>query len=101
MTNEKRIAAEKAIVRRYLTALKEAGYTFRWSYDGDTFERSALVETVIEAIYAVDELNVVCMHETNKYSFVFFVLGNAPDEVLCDYGVSLEPYVGPVLESLV
>lgn len=31
-------------------------------------------------------------------SFIYFVLGNDPEEVACDYGVSLEPYLDPIVQ---
>lgn len=33
-----------------------------------------------------------------KSSFIYFVLGNDPEEVACDYGVSLEPYLDPIIQ---
>lgn len=31
-------------------------------------------------------------------SFIYFVLGNEPEEVACDYGVSLSPYLDPIVD---
>lgn len=31
-------------------------------------------------------------------SFIYFVLGNDPEEVACDYGVSLSPYLDPIID---
>lgn len=31
-------------------------------------------------------------------SFIYFVLGNDPEEVACDYGVSLSKYLDPIIE---
>lgn len=31
-------------------------------------------------------------------TFVYFVLGNEPEEVVCDYGVSLSPYLDPITD---
>lgn len=31
-------------------------------------------------------------------SHIYFVLGNEPEEVACDYGVSLSPYLDPIIE---
>lgn len=31
-------------------------------------------------------------------SHIYFVLGNEPREVACDYGVSLDPYLSPVVD---
>ena len=32
-----------------------------------------------------------------KSSHIYFVLGNEPIEVACDYGVSLDPYLSPIV----
>ena len=31
-------------------------------------------------------------------TFIYFVLGNDPEEVACDHGVSLSPYIDPIVE---
>lgn len=31
-------------------------------------------------------------------SHIYFVLGNDPEEVACDYGVSISPYLDPIIE---
>jgi len=32
-----------------------------------------------------------------KSSHIYFVLGNDPEEVACDYGVSISPYLDPIV----
>lgn len=34
---------------------------------------------------------------SRETSHVYFVLGNAPEEVACDYGVSVAPYLDPIV----
>ena len=31
-------------------------------------------------------------------SFLLFVLGNEPEEVVCDHGISLSPYIDPIID---
>lgn len=31
-------------------------------------------------------------------TFIYFVLGNEPEEVVCDHGVSLSPYLDPIID---
>lgn len=40
----------------------------------------------------------VYVPEIETDSWIYFVLGNDPEEVVCDYGVSLSPYLDPIVE---
>jgi hypothetical protein len=42
---------------------------------------------------------LVTLPDGTSTSHVYFVYGNDPEEVACDYGVSLEPVIGPLTES--
>lgn len=33
----------------------------------------------------------------SESTFIYFVLGNDPEEVVCDCGVSLSPYIDPIV----
>ena len=35
----------------------------------------------------------------SKSGHVFFVLGNDPEEVICDYTINLDHVIGPLMES--
>ena len=102
MTNEKRIEIEKGIVRRYLEALKSSGHTFS-IIDLESPDRSVRrtpnVNRIVEMIYEVDDERVEVHHTASrKNHFLYFVLGNAPGEVLCDYSCALEQILAPVAE---
>lgn len=59
------------------------------------------VEQAVELVTGVDEAVVYLTlppGATRESTFIFFVLGNDPEEVACDYGVSLSPYIDPIVD---
>ena len=90
MTNEKRIEIEQRIVRKYVKALLDAGYSVAgMNIDGEHAEYPG-------DLFAGDEAFVSVVKEGEKPSFLYFVYGNEPGEVLNDYGVSLEAVIAPI-----
>ena len=77
-------------IRRTIRALRADGWTLDHVYYGDpndcptpTTERAA-----IEDIMAVDEA-ALWVKRGHESGYAFFVMGNGPGEVLCDYTVNL------------
>lgn len=98
MNNDKRLMLETKVMRRYLNTLIRAGYVLQ-VYDGEELhEATSNVNELINQITAVDEARVLTRKDGHKNSFLFFVMGNQPGEVLNDYGVSLEETIAPVNE---
>lgn len=86
MDNAKRIASEKRILRRYLTAARKARFrAHRVSYGDGEGENVATVAEIISAVYAVDECWVYFKGPAGK-GVLFIVLGNEPEEVVNDAG---------------
>jgi len=97
--NQRRLARERTIIRAYLTALLNAGFELRVNDGMELFPVSKSLKTLVEQITAVDEATVVVTHPQEgqpRRSFLFFVLGNEPEEVLCDYGTNLDQWIEPV-----
>lgn len=97
-------SSDKAGIRQVIRALRAAGYTITGGHDGDDFFEVASIaseDLIIEHLTACDDstLHTYKADEEQKNSHVYFVLGNDPEEVVCDYGVSLEPVLGPLTES--
>jgi len=92
MNNEQRLKTEARVIRRYLKTLVDAGYELQVDDGGDNaipWTRNAGV--ALDDVTAVDmALVYVRKAEGERTSFLQFVRGNAPGEVLCDYGMSLE-----------
>ena len=80
--------SDKAAIRQTIRALKKAGY------------KKESMTLVIEAITAVDIAWLYVRNETdNKARWVYFVMGNDPKEVICDYTTNLEHVIGPLMDS--
>lgn len=78
--------------------LAKAGYHSPAIWDG---EEETPVKTAEEAADIVMNLDQAHLYVTkdDKTSWAFFVLGNDPEEVICDYTVDLEDVVGPLFEA--
>lgn len=81
--------SDKAGIRQVIRALKADGWELDCVYDGGDEDNPVTGEQeAIDAIDAVDDayLNVKKGEDTG---WVRFVLGNEPDEVVCDYTTNL------------
>lgn len=67
-------------------------------WDGDEMTVVSTVEEAVEAVTAVDEASVHVAMASGEESFIWFVLGNDPEEVACDYGVSLAEFIEPITD---
>jgi hypothetical protein len=99
---------DKSAIRLIIRAIRAAG----WDLDYvDDREEETPVKTEAEALDLIMDLDEVFLVVTRldpqpgssvklkTRGHVFFVLGNDPDEVACDYTVNLEPAIGPLIES--
>ncbi len=82
---------ERGGIIQAIRALRAGGWELAYVNDGEdditvTNEREA-----VEAIMAVDEATLAVRHNSDtKLGWVYFVLGNAPYEVINDYTINLE-----------
>jgi hypothetical protein len=94
-TVERRIAAEKAWVRKFVTAALAGGYEIAVDYmEGDKLNFMDKVKDVMSDVHACDEeILRVRVRDTKLTRMVLLVYGNADDgsEVFADYSVALEP----------
>jgi hypothetical protein len=89
--------SDSAGIRQTIRALKADGWELDFVFDGEEDIPVSNEREAIDAITAVDDafLNVKRMSEryperVNDTGWVRFVLGNEPDEVVCDYTTNLE-----------
>lgn len=96
-------SSDKAAIRQVIRALRKAGYTITGGHDGeDFFEVAADVseDTLIDDYLTVcDDSTLHTWKDGEGNSHVYFVLGNDPEEVVCDHGVSLSPVLDPLTEG--
>jgi hypothetical protein len=101
-TATRRVARPKtdeAAARQIMTALLAAGYVLALVDDGEERIPVANADEAWEAIDAVEAATLHVTHPTEGRSWLYFVLGNDPDEVLCDHGESLSPVIDPVTHA--
>lgn len=97
---DRRERAERAAVRRVVRALLGAGLRISVN-DGEAFpvKRSTSEREIMAGCFSTGMDSLVCRNAEGVYQgSVLLVYGNSPEEVVCDYSVSLEAIVGPATE---
>jgi len=88
---------DKAAVRQVIRALVAGGWTLDMVYDGEEEIPTTTESQVMDAVFAVDMAHLH-VHKNDLHGWVWFVLGNDPDEVVADYTINLEKVMGPLWE---
>ena len=92
--------SDKDGIRQIYRALVEAGYTVNQVFDGgDEPVEVSNEREAVDAVTAVDEASFNVQKDGKDVSWVFFVLGNDPEEVVNDYGTSLSHVIDSLTES--
>ena len=93
-------SSDRAAIRQTIRALKAAGYSPIEVFDSEeTIDvRGATEAEVIEALTATDE-SWLYVEPTTSRSWLFFVLGNDPEEVINDYTMDLDPVIDPLFDK--
>lgn len=89
---------DKEAIFLILDGLREQGVMVTEVHDGEEEIPVASVSDAVEAVTAVDMATVYVTKPNGGESFIFFVLGNDPEEVAADYGVSLSNYIDPIVD---
>lgn len=94
-------STDSAAIKIALNRLNSAGWK---PYAVDQREDEPVkVESVSDAVkhvMEVDEAFVLVKHrETGKGGWVFFVLGNDPEEVICNHTENLSEVLDPLMEE--
>lgn len=93
-------SSDKAAIRQTIRALRAANHVLNGVNYGDgliEFGPDATEDQILEELTAADEATLfVTLPDGVLESFIFFVLGNEPFEVICDHGVKLSPVLDPL-----
>ena len=93
-------SSDRAGIRQAIRALRNAGYTLDRVYNGGDDDEPVTTETeAIEELMATDDATLWIRNSAGRGFGVYFVLGNSPDEVICDYHVSLSHVLDPLMDS--
>ena len=89
-------AAATAIIRGVINA----GWRLDRVNDGDDVIPVTTVTQALDAIFAVDMAHLFVQHPaTDAVGWIWFVLGNEPEEVACDHTVNLSPAIDPITDK--
>lgn len=83
---------DREAVTLILQGLVDKGHVLKevqddtWNPDPADNVKVSTVSEAVEVVMSVDEAFVIF-----ERGYVFFVLGNSPEEVACDYTVNLDP----------
>lgn len=89
---------DKEAIFLILDGIREKGVMVTEVWDGEESIAVSSVSDAVEAVTAVDEATVYVTRPDGGESFIFFVLGNDPEEVVCDHGVSLSEFIDPIVD---
>lgn len=95
-------SSDKAAIRQTIRALRKADHVIYGGHDGEeevSYAPDASEDAIIADMTACDSSTLWVRLPDGSESFVFFVLGNDPEEVICDHGVSLSPVLDPLTEG--
>lgn len=95
-------SSDKAAIRQTIRALRNAGHVITGGNDGQDDFTATPTETedsLIANLTACDSSHLYVRLPDGTASHVFFVLGNDPEEVICDHGVSLSPVLDPLTDG--
>lgn len=86
-------------IQQTIRALLASGHTLSFVYDGEDKVQVSTQGQAVEAIMAVDDARLYVLLPNDKTGWVRFVMGNSPEEVVCDYTVNLCPTLDPLTEG--
>lgn len=92
-------ASDRDGITQTIAALIESGCCLDFVWDGEDDVEVSSPEEALDAIMAVDVATLWVTDNTGHQSFVYFVLGNDPDEVIRDHGIALSPILDPLTDG--
>ena len=92
-------SSDRAAIRQIIRALLAANHALVEVNDGEEQFAVKNEREAIEGIMAVDVATLWVRKPDGEVSFILFVMGNDPEEVAADWGVSLSPVLDPLTES--
>lgn len=94
-------SSDRAGIRQVIRALRAAGWVLVEVYDGEDDVPVSNETEAVDAVMAVDDayLHVAEGTPTGPRGWVRFVLGNDPEEVVCDHTINLGSVLDPLTEG--
>lgn len=87
---------EREIARAVVKALLDAGFALSLDNGGDDYELAHVTDAdkILKLMFATDSEHLYAEKDGKICGWVFFVYGNDGWDVINDYSVKLEPYIG-------
>lgn len=95
-------SSDRAGIRQVVRALRGAGWVLIEVFDGGDDHVPVANETeAVDTITAVDDATLIVAEgtPTGPRGWVRFVMGNDPEEVVCDHTLNLSSVLDPLTES--
>lgn len=95
-------SSDESGIRQTIRALRKAGHVITGVDNGEEevpFTPDARESDIVDEATATDSASMYVRLPDGTETWVFFVLGNDPFEVICDHGVSLSPVLDPLTKS--
>jgi hypothetical protein len=91
-----RQAVEKSISKKVVNALLTAGFAISVDNGGDDYElaHSTNGVDIVKAMFLADEDRLYAEKDGKTFGWVYLIYGNDGWDVINDYTVNLEPYIG-------
>lgn len=92
-------SSDREAISSIISGLTKAGVKMLSVVDGAN-EEFAFEDKkeALDNLTSCDESVLNVLLPDGKQSHIYFVLGNDPEEVACDYGVSLSPFLDPIIQ---
>lgn len=93
--------SDRAAIRQIVRAVRASGWVLTSVNNGEEHIPVTNEDEAIKAIFEVDEATLVFNEgtPTGQRGWVYFVLGNDPEEVAADYTINLSHAIDPLTES--
>lgn len=93
-------SSDRAAATQIIDAVLADGWNLLFVRDGEEDVKVKTRNEALEAIFAVDMAHLFVYHrKTGKTGWIWFVLGNDPEEVVADHTVNLSDSIDPITDK--
>jgi hypothetical protein len=89
---------DRAAIGHIIDGLIKAGWDLSTVNDGEEIHQTRTKAEAMDTITAVDMAHLFVNRGNSESGWVYFVLGNDPEEVVCDHTINLSAAIDPVTD---
>lgn len=91
--------SDRAAIKKIINGLIQRGVTIDTARDGANEDLAhTKMKDTLDWLTSCDESVLFVTGPEGEKGHIYFVLGNDPEEVACDYTVNLSDYIDPIIE---